>query len=88
MSNCGYAKLLQGVVRQARKNRLVNLVFAERSLIAFVVEAPQPTSHIHGSMVAPQSDGATQFFSKRDGVSRAALGLGCVKTSRRADAIE
>ena len=32
MPNCRDPKLLQGLVRQARKNRLVNLVFAERSL--------------------------------------------------------
>jgi class 3 adenylate cyclase len=35
MPNCCDAKLLQGLVRQARKNRLVYLVLAESRLITF-----------------------------------------------------
>jgi hypothetical protein len=43
MPNCRDAKLLQGLVRQARKNRLVYLVLAERRLVTFKAEAAQPT---------------------------------------------
>jgi hypothetical protein len=40
MPNCCDAKLLQGLVRQARKNRLVYLVLAESRLITFEAKAP------------------------------------------------
>ena len=41
------AQILQVFRRQARKNRFVNLVLAERSLISFEAKAPQPTSEVH-----------------------------------------
>ena len=41
------AKLLQVFRRQARKNRLVNLIFAERSLILSKAKAPQPNHDVH-----------------------------------------
>ena len=47
MPNCCDAKLLQGLVRQARKNRIVYLVLAERRLILFEAKAPQPTAEVH-----------------------------------------
>jgi len=47
MPNCCDAKLLQGLVRQARKNRLVYLVLAESRLITFEAKAPQPTPDVH-----------------------------------------
>ena len=40
MPNCCDAKILQVLVRQARKNRLVYLVLAERRLITFEAKAP------------------------------------------------
>jgi hypothetical protein len=36
-------KLLQSLMRQARKNRLINFVFAECLLVLFEAKAPQPT---------------------------------------------
>jgi hypothetical protein len=42
MPKCRDAKLLQVPVRQARKNRFVNFVFAERSLILSKAKATQP----------------------------------------------
>jgi hypothetical protein len=42
------AQVLQVLRRWARKNRFVNLVVAERSLISFEAKAPQPTSDVHG----------------------------------------
>ena len=44
---CCDAKLLQGLVRQARKNRLVYLVLAECDLVLFEPKAPQPTPDVH-----------------------------------------
>ena len=41
------AKLLQVFSRQARKDRFVNLVFAERSLILSEAQAPQPDHDVH-----------------------------------------
>jgi hypothetical protein len=49
MPNCYDAKLLQGLVRQARENRLVYLVLAECRLILFEAKPPQPTSDVHGT---------------------------------------
>ena len=45
--DCCDAKLLQGLVRQARKDRLVYLVLAERSLILREAKAPQPDHDVH-----------------------------------------
>src|SRR6516225_10934709 len=47
MPKCRDAKLLQVLVRQARKNSFVNLVFAERSLILCKAKAPQPNHDVH-----------------------------------------
>jgi hypothetical protein len=41
------AKLLQGLVRQARKNRLVYVVLAERLLVLPKAKAPQPDHNVH-----------------------------------------
>jgi hypothetical protein len=49
MPNRDDAKLLEGLVRQARKNRLVYRVLAERGLILFEIEAPQPAAEVHDS---------------------------------------
>ena len=47
MSNDTDAQVLQVLRREARKNRFVNLILAERSLISFEAKAPQPTSEVH-----------------------------------------
>jgi hypothetical protein len=47
MTDCRDAKLLQGLVRQAGKNRLVYLILAERSLILSKAKAPQPDHDVH-----------------------------------------
>ena len=47
MPNCRDAKLLQGLVRQARKDSLVYLMFAECSLIFPEAQAPQPDHDVH-----------------------------------------
>ena len=47
MPKCCDAKLLQVLCRQARKNRLVYLVVAERSLILPEAQAPQPDHDVH-----------------------------------------
>ena len=44
--DCCDAKLLQVLLRQPWKNRLVNLVLAERSLILSKAKAPQPRHDI------------------------------------------
>ena len=43
----GDAKLLQVLVRQARKNRFVYVILAERSLILSKAKAPQPDHNVH-----------------------------------------
>ena len=47
MPDCCDAKLLEGLVRQARKNRLVYLVLAECRLILPEAQAPQPDHNVH-----------------------------------------
>ena len=47
MPKCCDAKLLQVLLRQPWKNRLVNLVIAERSLILSEAKAPQPDHDVH-----------------------------------------
>ena len=47
MSQGGYAELFQILLRQLRKNRLVNLVRAECRLVLFEAKAPQPSADIH-----------------------------------------
>ena len=47
MPECRDAKLLQVFRRQARQDRLVNLVLAERSLILSEAKAPQPDHDVH-----------------------------------------
>src|SRR5215471_12526815 len=45
--NRGNAKLLQGLVRQSRKNRLVYVILAECRLILPEAQAPQPDHNVH-----------------------------------------
>ena len=45
--NRGDAKLLQGLVRQARKNRLVYVILAECRLVLSEAQAPQPDHNVH-----------------------------------------
>ncbi len=53
---CRNAKLLQVLSRQARKNRFVNLVIAERGLILSKAKSPQPDDDVHdlGSSSKPE----------------------------------
>src|SRR6516165_3956864 len=55
--NRGDAKLLQGLVRQARKNRLVYVILAECRLILSEAQAPQPDHDVHDG--APHNGGST-----------------------------
>src|SRR5262245_54666267 len=50
------AKLLQVLVRQARKNRLVYVILAECRLVLPEAQAPQPDHNVHWN--APQSAAA------------------------------
>jgi hypothetical protein len=47
MSDDADAKLLQVLRRQARENRLVYVILAERSLILSKAKAPQPNHDVH-----------------------------------------
>jgi hypothetical protein len=47
MPNCRDADLLQRLVREARKDRLVYLVVAESRLVPPEAKAPQPDNHVH-----------------------------------------
>ena len=56
MPNCCDAKLLEGLMRRARKNRLVYLVLAEGGLVAFETQAPQPPTEVHDSaLIQPKA---------------------------------
>ena len=50
-----YAKLLQILLRQARKNRLVYFILAKRGLVLPEAQAPQPDHDVHDRR--PQSGG-------------------------------
>src|SRR5262249_31983180 len=47
MTDCCDAKLLQRLVRQARQDRLIYLVLAERCLVLSEAKAPQPDHDVH-----------------------------------------
>jgi hypothetical protein len=47
VTDCGDTKLLQGLVRQVRKERFVNLILAEDRLILPEAQAPQPDHDVH-----------------------------------------
>jgi hypothetical protein len=63
-----YAKILQVLRRQARQDRVVDLVLAECRLVPFEAKAPQPTPEIHDG--APNSADAQSWF-RQNNVSRA-----------------
>ena len=48
MSDKSDTKILQILGRQARQDRVVDLILAECRLILFEAKAPQPTSDVHG----------------------------------------
>ena len=64
--DCRDAKLLQGLVRQARKDRLVYLVLAECRLVLSEAQAPQPDHNVHDG--APQSGVARIICRGSEGV--------------------
>ena len=47
MPDCCDPKLLQGLVRQARENRLVYLILTEGRLVLPEAQAPQPDDDVH-----------------------------------------
>jgi hypothetical protein len=69
VTDCGDAKLLQGFVRQVRKDRLVDLILAEGRLVPFESQVPQPSSKVHDSRAPKTPHKASSFRSK--GLSRA-----------------
>ena len=74
------AKLLQVLRRQARKNRLVNLVLAERSLILSEAKAPQPDHDVHDGA---HNRGWRASSAGEARVSRVALGFSGLRKVRR-----
>jgi hypothetical protein len=68
VTDCGDAKLLQRLVRQAGENRLVYVIFAECRLIPTEAQAPQPEHNVHG---APHNQGWWISSSGEVRVSRA-----------------
>ena len=48
MSDKSDTKILQVLGRQARQDRVVDLILAECGLILFEAKPPQPTSDVHG----------------------------------------
>ena len=73
----GDAKLLQVLVRQARKNRLVYLILAECRLILPEAQAPQPDHNVHDG--APQSGVAHIICRGSEGVQG---GVGVLRASQ------
>ena len=72
MTDCCDAKLLQGLVRQARKNRLVYLIFTECRLILPEAKAPQPDHNVHDGAY---NRGWRASSAGEARVSRVALGV-------------
>ena len=72
MPNSRDAKLLQGLVRQARENRLVYLIFAERRLILPEAQAPQPDDNVHDGAHNREWRTSSAWEAR---VSRVALGF-------------
>jgi hypothetical protein len=66
------AKLLQGLVRQARKNRLVYLILAEGRLVLPEAQAPQPDHNVHDGA---HNRGWRASSAGEARVSRVALGV-------------
>jgi hypothetical protein len=60
------AKLLQRLVRQAGKNRLVYVILAECRLILPEAQAPQPDHNVHDG--APAIGGGVHHRRGREGV--------------------
>jgi hypothetical protein len=73
-------KLLQVLFRQARKNRLVYLIVAERGLILPEAQAPQPDHNVHRS--APQSGVVRASSAGEARVSRVELGFSGLREAR------
>ena len=65
MPNCRDAKLLQRLVRQARKDGLVYLIFAECRLILPEAQAPQPDHNVHAGAHNP--DGGVHHLPGKRG---------------------
>src|ERR1700719_2613359 len=70
--NRGDAKLLQGLVRQTRKNRLVYVILAEGRLVPPEAEAPQPDHNVHDGA---HNQGWRASSAGEARVSRVALGF-------------
>jgi hypothetical protein len=51
MTNTPYAEVLQVFCRQARQNRIVDVVLPEGGLVLFETEAPQPSAEVHDSVL-------------------------------------
>jgi hypothetical protein len=69
----GDAKLLQGFVRQARKNRLIYFILAECRLVLPEAQAPQPDHNVHDGR--PLNHGWRTSSAGEARVSRVALGF-------------
>ena len=70
-------KLLQSLMRQARKNRLINFVFAECLLVLFETKAPQPHCQVHDSALVARSyhqPRATSCLSSCSGLQERSVG--------------
>ena len=81
LSRCPTAvtpKLLQGLVRQARENRLVYLILAEGRLVLPEAQAPQPDHNVHDRR--PQSGVAHIICWSIKGVQDR-LDYGCLRGS-------
>ena len=51
MTNTPYAEVLQVFCRQARQDRIVDVVLPERGLVLLETEAPQPSVEVHDSVL-------------------------------------
>jgi hypothetical protein len=72
VTDCSDAKLLQDLVRQARQDRLVNLILAECRLILSEAQAPSQTTM---SMTARLQSGAGTSSFAWTGMSRTCLSV-------------
>ena len=56
MPECRYAKFPQVLRRQARQDRVVNLVLADDRLVLSEAKAPQPNHYVHDDAPGDRSN--------------------------------
>src|SRR5262245_61844626 len=98
MPNRRNPKVLQGLMRETRKNRLVYVIVAECRLVLPKAQAPQPDNNVHDGPQAPRCSialseraaevmGSLRSSSRRRRVVRGQKEIGTTQPRREARAV-